>query len=219
VTFSEFWPLVHARFEDMGGFWGRIGGEQVRNMGTIGGNIANGSPIGDTPPALIALGAAITLRKGDKRRFMALADYFIAYGKQDRSPGEFVESISIPYLSREDQFGVFKISKRRDEDISTLCGAFRLRLDGANRVKEIVIAFGGMAGIPKRASNVEMALKGMEWNEETIALGMAAFEDDFTPMGDVRGSAAYRMLSARNLLKRFYLKTQGDLHELTRGAL
>ncbi len=218
VTFSQFWPLVHSRFAAMRDLWGRIGGEQVRNMGTIGGNIANGSPIGDTPPALIALGAALTLRKGDKRRFLPLEEFFIAYGKQDRGPGEFVESISIPYLSEGDQFAVYKISKRREEDISTLCGAFRLRLDASNRVEEIVIAFGGMAGIPKRANIVEKLISGRVWDQNTIALGKAAFARDFTPMSDVRGSAEYRMLSAQNLLQRFYLETQGQSQELKRGG-
>ncbi len=206
VTYSEFWPIIIQHFPTLQEFWGRIGGEQVRNMGTIGGNIANGSPIGDTPPALIALGAMIVLRKGSERRFVRLEDYFIAYGKQDRTAGEFVESISIPYPQSGDHVAVHKISKRREEDISTLCGGFSLRLDEANKVSEIVIAFGGMAATPKRASNVEKALMGQVWNEDSIAKALPEFAKDYQPMSDVRGSAEYRLLAAQNLLRRFYLE-------------
>ncbi len=218
VTYSEFFSTIMQKFPQLEDFWMRIGGQQVRNMGTIGGNIANGSPIGDTPPALIALGAAITLRKGKARRFVALEDYFIAYGKQDRSPGEFIESISIPYLHTGDQFAVYKISKRREEDISTLCGAFNLRLDGNNRVAKIAIAFGGMAGIPQRANRVEKALLGQTWNEANIKDALELFGVDYQPLSDVRGSATYRMLSAQNLLRRFYMYTQGTAEELQRSV-
>lgn len=218
VTYSEFFPIIMQKFPQLEDFWMRIGGQQVRNMGTIGGNIANGSPIGDTPPALIALGAAITLRQGNTRRFVALEDYFIAYGKQARSPGEFIESISIPYLLNEDHFAVYKISKRREEDISTLCGAFNLRLDEDNRVAKITIVFGGMAGIPQRARAVEKALLGQSWNEANIMGALKMFEADYQPLSDVRGSATYRMLSAQNLLRRFYMQTQGVAEELQRSV-
>ena len=129
----------------------RLGGEQVRNMGTIGGNIANGSPIGDTPPPLIALGARLTLRKGSKRRTIPLEDFFIAYGKQDRQPGEFVESVTVPMPAKGDNFAVYKVTKRRDEDITATLGAFRLSLAADGTVSAIRIAFGGMAATPKRA--------------------------------------------------------------------
>ena len=207
VTYSEFWPVIVRQFPALQEFWSRIGGEQVRNMGTIGGNIANGSPIGDTPPALIALGAVIVLRKGGKRRFVRLEDYFISYGKQDRDMGEFIESVTIPYAEAHNHVAVHKISKRREEDISTVCGAFRLALDDLGKVQEIVIAFGGMAATPKRAGNVEKALLGQMWNEKNIETARTVFEQDFMPMSDVRGSAAYRLLAAQNLLKRFYLET------------
>ncbi len=218
VTYTDFMPVIERRFPQLSAFWSRIGGQQVRNMGTIGGNIANGSPIGDTPPALIALGAAITLRKGDKRRFVRLEDYFISYGKQDREPGEFIESISIPYPGAGEKLAVYKVSKRRDEDISALSGAFRLRLGEDNKVAEISVVFGGMAEIPKRAAAVEKVLLGKEWSEANVSAAVAAFKQDYQPLSDVRASAEYRMLAARNLLVRFYLETIGEGSELKRGA-
>src|SRR5690606_31142548 len=160
VTYTEAAAPIAAHFPQLGELWDRIGGGQVRNAGTIGANIANGSPIGDTPPPLIALGARITLRRGDERREVKLRDYFIAYGKQDRQPGEFVEAVTIPYLPVGEKLACYKISKRKDEDISSLCGAFRLFVNDEGRVGMIRIAFGGMAATPKRAMAVEEALIG-----------------------------------------------------------
>ncbi|RVI27460.1 xanthine dehydrogenase small subunit, partial [Sinorhizobium meliloti] len=160
VSYTEAYPVIVRNFPQLRELWDRIGGEQVRNMGTVGGNIANGSPIGDTPPALIALGASVTLRKGTSRRTLPLEAFFIEYGKQDREPGEFVETVRIPFLDETERFAVYKITKRFDEDISAVCGAFRVKLDGDGKVADVAIAFGGMAGTPKRASNVEAALKG-----------------------------------------------------------
>ncbi|MDW9625410.1 xanthine dehydrogenase small subunit (plasmid) [Sinorhizobium meliloti] len=208
VSYTEAYPVIVRNFPQLRELWDRIGGEQVRNMGTVGGNIANGSPIGDTPPALIALGASVTLRKGTSRRTLPLEAFFIEYGKQDREPGEFVETVRIPFLDETERFAVYKITKRFDEDISAVCGAFRVKLDGDGKVADVAIAFGGMAGTPKRASNVEAALKGAQWNDAAIEAGVAAFERDFTPFTDWRASSEYRMLVARNLLRRFHLETQ-----------
>lgn len=212
VTYTEAYPAIIRHFPQLKELWNRIGGEQVRNMGTIGGNVANGSPIGDTPPALIALGATVELRKGKTRRSVPIADYFIEYGKQDRAPGEFVEFIRIPYLATDELFAVYKISKRLDEDISSVCGAFRVSVNAQGRVDEAVIAFGGMAGTPKRASAVEKVLIGAVWDEGTVGAALASFDKDFTPLTDWRASADYRMLAAKNLLRRFYLDTGGDSH-------
>jgi len=218
VSYSDFWPLIAAHFPQLDTLWSRIGGQQIRNMGTIGGNIANGSPIGDTPPPLIALDAAITLRKGSERRFVRLEDFFIDYGKQDRAPGEFVESVTIPYPGVDERFAVYKISKRREEDISALCAAFRLRVENG-AVADIRIAFGGMAATPKRARAVEAALAGKPWTEDTITAAIPAFAEDFQPISDMRASADYRMLSARNLLRRFFFETTGETQfQLKRGA-
>ncbi len=208
VSYAEAFPVITEHFPQMRELWDRIGGQQVRNMGTVGGNIANGSPIGDTPPALIALSASVTLRKGTRRRSVALQDFFIAYGKQDREPGEFVEAVHIPFLEADTSFAVYKITKRLDEDITAVCGAFRLTFDGAGRVADAVIAFGGMAGTPKRADHVEAALKGEAWSEATVDQAISAFDQDFTPLTDWRASAEYRQLVAKNLLRRFYMETQ-----------
>ncbi|MBS3649793.1 xanthine dehydrogenase small subunit [Pseudaminobacter sp. 19-2017] len=209
VTYTEAFSLLAKRIPALGPLIDRIGGEQVRNMGTIGGNIANGSPIGDTPPPFIALGATLVLRKGRERRTMSLEDFFIAYGKQDRRPGEFVESVTVPLPEPDERFAVYKVTKRRDEDITAVLGAFRLSLAADGSVASISAAFGGMAATPKRASAVEAALIGQPWSQLAIERAAAAFESDFTPLTDMRASAEYRMLVAKNLLQRFFLETSG----------
>jgi len=216
VSYTRAGPVIDRHFPQLRELWGRIGGEQVRNMGTVGGNIANGSPIGDTPPPLIALGARIVLRRGAARREIALEDYFIAYGKQDRQPGEFVEAVSIPLLPAGEHFACYKLSKRRDEDISALCGAFRVSLDAGGKVEAVRIAFGGMAATPKRARAVEAALNGRPWAAASIEAAVAALAEDFQPIGDMRASAEYRLLAAQNLLRRFHLETTGTPARLTR---
>ena len=216
VTYTDAFEAIARSIPTMGDLWDRIGGEQVRNMGTVGGNIANGSPIGDTPPPLIALGASVTLQKGKTTRTIDLEDFFIDYGKQDRAPGEFVRSVHVPKLPAGDRFAVYKISKRRDEDISAVCAAFRINLDTDGHVKNARFAFGGMAATPKRASAVEKALTGKPWTEAEVEKAMELFEDDFTPLSDWRASAEYRMLATKNLLKRFYFETQGHSVQVTR---
>jgi xanthine dehydrogenase small subunit len=221
VTYSQAYPYIAKDFPQMVELWDRIGGEQVRNMGTIGGNVANGSPIGDTPPALIALGAAVVLRKGGKRRSVAMEDFFIAYGKQDRAPGEFIERIEIPYLQEGDRFAVYKVTKRLDEDITAVCGALRVALDGAGKVKQACLAFGGMAATPKRAKLTEAALIGGLWSEESVERAITRLPEDFTPLTDMRATAAYRILVAQNLLRRFWLETsraEGQLRLMREAA-
>jgi xanthine dehydrogenase small subunit len=216
VSYSEAMPVIAATFPQLAELWDRIAGEQIRNMGTIGGNIANGSPIGDTPPPFIALGAKLHLRRGEHRREIKLEDYFLAYGKQDRQPGEFVESVTIPLLPAGEKFATYKISKRREEDISALCGAFRVFVNDSGTVGMARIAFGGMAATPKRARAVEAALLGKPWTMETIEAAIPAFAEDFQPISDMRASAQYRLLSAQNLLKRFFLETTGASARLKR---
>ena len=189
----------------------RFGGEQVRNAGTVGGNIANGSPIGDLPPALIALDATLVLARrseaGLERRSIPIESFFIEYRKQDRRPGEFVEAVLVPKLAQGVLFHASKVSKRFDEDISAVCGAFRLTLGSDGRISEARLAYGGMAGIPKRAAAAEAALVGRRWNDETAAAAIAALPQDFTPLDDMRASAHYRLKIAGNLLRRFLIET------------
>jgi xanthine dehydrogenase small subunit len=184
----------------------RYGSAQVRAAATIGGNIANGSPIGDNPPPLIAMGAVLHLRAGDHRRDMLLEDFFIDYGKQDRAKGEFVEAITIPRHAAA--LKVYKLSKRFDQDISAVCGAFNIAVtDGV--VTEARIAFGGMAGTPKRAAAVEAVLSGSAWSEQSVRTAMAQMAEDFTPLSDMRASADYRLRAAENMLLRYWQEDQG----------
>jgi xanthine dehydrogenase small subunit len=173
---------------------------QIRNAATIGGNVANGSPIGDGPPALIALGATLHLRRGDERRDMPLEAFFLDYRKQDRQPGEFVEAVTIP--ARAPALRCYKLSKRFDQDISAVCGCFNVTLEGGV-VRTARIAFGGMAGIPKRAAAVEAALIGQPLTAEVAAGLKPVFAQDFTPLTDMRASAAYRLEAAANMLVRY----------------
>lgn len=184
----------------------RYGSVQVRNAATVGGNIANGSPVGDNPPALIALGATLHLRGGGARRELPLEDFFLDYGRQDRGPGEFVEAVSFP--RQPDRLRVYKLSKRFDQDISATCGAFSVEVEGG-RVARARIAFGGMAAVPKRALAVEKALAGRPWNEDSIEAVRDAWEEDFQPISDMRASAGYRLEAARNMLVRYCLEDRG----------
>ena len=218
VTYSRAFAVIAEKIPAFANLINRIGGEQVRNMGTIGGNIANGSPIGDTPPPLIALGATLTLRKGKARRTIPLEKFFIDYGKQDRQAGEFVEAVHVPLPAPASRFAIYKITKRRDEDITATLGAFNLTLDASGKVATIRIAFGGMAGTPKRARSVEAELIGKPWTEATVTAARDAFDSDYTPLSDWRASAEYRQLTAKNLLIRFYLETAGAPQELKRFA-
>ncbi|MBL8560710.1 MAG: xanthine dehydrogenase small subunit [Gemmobacter sp.] len=187
----------------------RYASEQVRNAATIGGNIANGSPIGDGPPALIALGARLHLRQGAARREMALEDFFLEYRKQDRRPGEFVEAVTIP--ARAPGLKVYKLSKRFDQDISAVLGAFNLTVEGGV-ITAARIAFGGMAGTPKRARAMEAALMGQPFALAAFEAAKAACATDFAPLSDMRASAAYRLEAAGNMALRYW-------HEASGGAV
>ncbi len=205
ATYTECQDVLTEVYPHLQSYWDRIAGWQVRNMGTVGGNIANGSPIGDTPPVLIVLGAEITLRHGPKRRVLPLEDFFVDYGKQDRAPGEFLESIHIPRPGTGQRDAAYKISKRWDEDISSVAAGISVTLsDGV--ISKARIAFGGMASTPKRASKAEAALKGEVWGKDTFEAAVTALQSDFSPLTDWRASAEYRMQSASNLLRRFYLE-------------
>ncbi len=220
VTYTHAEEILSAHYPDLGELIRRLGARQVRNCGTIGGNIANGSPIGDMPPALIALGATLRLRKGGETREIALEDYFLAYGKQDRHPSEFVESVTIPLDAAPDELSCYKVSKRFDQDISAFCGCFNIRFEGG-RVTSARIAFGGMAATPKRAKAVEAKLIGEPWTEATIEAAIPAFAEDFAPISDMRASASYRQKVAQNLLRRCFHERQHGLSEtrlVGRGA-
>lgn len=210
VRYTDALPSLVRLHPDLGELLRRLGSVQVRNSGTVGGNIGNGSPIGDMPPALIALGASITLRSVAGTRTLPLEDYFIAYGKQDRRPGEFIETITVPRPSPDRAIRLFKLTKRFDQDISAVCAAFSLGIeDGV--VTDARIAFGGMAATPKRAAACEAALTGHPWAEETVEAAAAALSEDFQPIDDMRASAAYRLTAAQNLLRKMFAGGAGVL--------
>ncbi|MBA4271401.1 MAG: xanthine dehydrogenase small subunit [Methylobacterium sp.] len=218
ATHAEVRPVLASLSPQLDELMRRFGGEQVRNAGTIGGNIANGSPIGDLPPALIALGARLVLRRGGEQRQIPLENFFLDYRKQDRREGEFVEAVIVPRPGPDALIHISKISKRFDEDISAVCGAFLLRLDSAGRIAEARLAYGGMAGTPRRAAAAEAALIGRHWDEAAVDAAIAALSSDFTPLSDMRASAGYRLTVAGNLLRRFLIETtQPDVETRVAG--
>jgi xanthine dehydrogenase small subunit len=206
VRYSDVPEALCVAYPDFNEVLRRLGSRQVRNLGTVGGNIANGSPIGDMPPLLIVMGARLVLNHAGTRRHINLEDFFINYGKQDRAPGEFVEAIIIPKPQDGWHYSAYKISKRFDQDISAVCGAFNLRIN-EGVVTEARIAFGGMAATPKRAVATEAALVGKPWDGDTVAQALPSLDADFQPITDMRASAGYRALIAKNLLRKTYAET------------
>src|SRR5208282_4884752 len=175
-------PVLGAIDPDIAEVLRRFGSIQVRACGTVGGSIANGSPIGDVAPMLIALGATVELRRGENIRQLPLENFFLAYGKQDRAPGEFVRRLLVPKLPATTHFRAYKITKRTDEDISAVLAAFCLKVEGG-RIADARVAFGGMAGIPKRASAVEENLRGLSLSDtQRWHLAAQAINKDFIPL-------------------------------------
>lgn len=209
VSYSDALSVLRTNWPEFAALIDRLGAVQVRNCGTLGGNIANGSPIGDTLPALIALGAEISLRSANAERRIPVEDFFLGYQRQDRQPGEFLETIFIPRPDARDYFRCYKISKRFEQDISALCAAFNLRRERGT-IGEARIAFGGMAETPKRARACEARLRGRPWTIETVREAAAALAQDFAPISDLRASATYRMEAAQNLLIKAYIEDKRD---------
>jgi xanthine dehydrogenase small subunit len=207
VTIEALLQAISALHPSFAELLRRYASLQIRNAATIGGNIANGSPIGDGPPALIALGAQLHLRQGATRRDMALEDFFLDYRKQDRRPGEFVTGVTIPATAPG--LRCYKLSKRFDQDISAVCGCFNLSVDDGT-ITAARIAFGGMAGTPKRAAATEAALTGQPFTLQTITRAQTAMAADYQPLTDMRASAAYRLLAAQNMLTRYYHDLAGS---------
>ena len=201
VTITNLMQAIRPISASLHQLLSRYGSPQVRNAATIGGNIVNGSPIGDGSPALIAMGARLVLRRADERRTVNLEDFFIAYQQQDRRPGEFVESIELP--KAQDRLRCYKLSKRFDQDISAVCGCFNLEQE-AGVITQARIAFGGMAATPARARKTEAALCGQPWSLETVHQAKSAMAEDFTPLSDMRASAGYRAQAAGNMLVRYF---------------
>ena len=207
LTYRDIHPLIQERWPDFGELIRRIGGAQIREAGTIGGNIANGSPIGDTMPALIALDAKVVLQRADRQRRLDLEDFYLGYRKTALEPGEFLREVEIPVSRPNRLFRCYKISKRFDQDISAVMAAFSLTLAQDQTVENIRIGFGGMAAMPKRAIETERAMIGKPWTTATLDAGRSALASEFSPISDMRASADYRLTVARNLLTKFHIET------------
>ncbi|TBU75589.1 xanthine dehydrogenase small subunit [Phytopseudomonas daroniae] len=205
AALSDCHSILASEYPDFGALLERFASLQIRNQGTLGGNIGNASPIGDAPPLLIALGASLVLRQGEQRRSLPLEDFFLDYKVTALQAGEFIEKVIVPRAAASQQFRAYKVSKRLDDDISAVCAALSLPLQDG-RLGDVRIAFGGMAGIPKRATACEQALRGQPFDSATVEAACAALAEDFTPLSDFRASREYRLLVAQNLLRRCHLE-------------
>jgi xanthine dehydrogenase small subunit len=194
-------------YPDFGELLHRFASLQIRNQGTLGGNIGNASPIGDSPPLLIALGARIVLRKGGESRELPIEDYFIDYKVTARQESEFIEKVIVPRPQANQAFRAYKVSKRLDDDISAVCAAFSISVEDC-RISAVRSGFGGMAAIPKRARACEAALLGQPFNAATFERAAIALGEDFTPLSDFRASKEYRLLTAQNLLRKCFLELE-----------
>jgi len=210
VSLTDAVAALDPHYPELRELWRRFASPPIRNAGTLVGNVANGSPIGDSMPPLIALGATVVLRRGTARRELPLEDLYLAYQKTALQSGEFVERVRVPLPRAGVHCAAYKITKRFDQDISAVCAAFAIELDGG-MVHSARIAFGGMAATPKRAHACEALLAGQPWNSATCEKAAAALAQDYTPIADMRASGAYRLTVAQNLLRKFQLETSGAL--------
>ena len=209
ATLTDAYRALARHYPEVNEMWERFASPPIRNAGTMGGNVANGSPIGDSMPGLIALGATVTLRDRVRSRTLPMEDLYIGYMKKAMAEDEILEAIDVPLPDPSLRFRTYKLSKRYDSDISTVCAAFAIGLEGG-RIERCRVAFGGVAATPKRAPATERALVGQPWTEATARAAMGALASDYTPLTDMRASAAYRAQTAQNLLYRFFLETRPD---------
>ena len=209
ASLEAAWQALTQAVPHLREVWLRFASPPVRHTGTLGGNVANGSPIGDGAPILLALNASLVLRKGSQTRELPLSAFYLDYMKNALTEGEWIQSISVPLLqaTQGEVMRAYKVSKRRDSAISALCAGLYLRLQG-DTITEARLGWGGMAATAKRASQAEAALLGQPWTEATLRQAQAALRQDFTPMTDLRASDGYRIKVAANLLERFWLETR-----------
>jgi xanthine dehydrogenase small subunit len=208
VSLTDAFAVLVKHYPELEELFRRFASPPIRNAGTLGGNIANGSPIGDSMPVLIAVGTSLVLRKGNRTRELPLDEFYVAYQKTALDPGEFVESIRVPLPAPGARVRSYKIAKRFDQDISAVCGGYRILLeDGV--VRDVRIAYGGVAATPKRALRCERALLDRPWTLDSVDAAMTELDKDYSPLSDMRASAAYRRLVTRNLLYKFFLETNG----------
>ncbi len=210
VNLEDAWAALAALDGELVDAWKRFASPPVRHAGTLGGNIANGSPIGDGPPTLLALDATLHLRRGAASREVPIDGFYLSYGVNALQPGELLVAMDLPLPPPGTVLRAWKVSKRIDSDISTVYGAFALRLDAAGVVDHVRLAWGGLAATPKRARQAEAAMLGQPWNAATLAAAQAALDAEFQPLSDLRASAGYRRRIAANLLHRLWLETRPD---------
>ncbi|WP_027803971.1 xanthine dehydrogenase small subunit [Paraburkholderia dilworthii] len=210
VTLEDAYAALAADYPELAELWTRFASLPIRNAGTLGGNVANGSPIGDSMPPLLALGAEVVLRHGAKTRTLPLDAFYLGYQKTALGAGEFVAALRVPRPAGNLRFRTYKVSKRYDQDISAVCAAFALHIGDGGKIVDARVAFGGMAATPKRAAQTEAVMTGATWNESTARQAMNALVADYQPLTDMRASSAYRLKVARNLLWRFHLETRDD---------
>ena len=210
ASLETAWAALAKRFPALTDVWLRFASPPIRNAGTMGGNVANGSPIGDSPPVLMALDAQIELRKGSRVRRLPLEAFYLGYMKNRQEPGEFVQGLAVPLAVTSRQVRAYKISKRFDCDISALCAGFSIELGGGGVVKTVRLVYGGMAATVKRGASAEAVIVGQPWTQATVDAAKAALAQDFEPLSDMRASAAYRLQVAQNLLQRLWLETRAE---------
>jgi xanthine dehydrogenase small subunit len=215
VSLTDAWAALIAQCPPLREVADRFGSPPIRNSGTLCGNLATGSPIGDGLPTLMALGAELELRCGGRTRWLALEAFYLGYQKKDLLPGEFVVSVKVPIPPPGARIAVYKLSKRVDQDISAVCLACAVSVE-AGQILNARIALGGMAAVAARAPAAEQALLGASWSRATFERAAAALARDFAPLSDLRASSSYRMTGAANLLRRFFLSYEPDA--LTRLA-
>jgi xanthine dehydrogenase small subunit len=210
VPLEDAYAALAVDYPELAELWARFASLPIRNAGTLGGNVANGSPIGDSMPALLTLDAEVVLRRAARVRTLPLAAFYTGYQKNALETGEFVAAIRVARPAPTLRFRTYKVSKRYDQDISAVCAAFALEIDEAGTIAKARIAYGGMAAIPQRAAQAEAALTGARWDEATARRAMDALDADYRPLTDMRATAAYRQKVARNLLWRCWLETRDD---------
>ena len=209
VTLEDAWSTLATEWPALQDMWLRFASLPVRNAGTLGGNIANGSPIGDAAPVLMALGASVLLRRGAERRAMPLDGFYLDYMKNALQPGEFIEALDVPAAAAASELRAYKLSKRYDCDISAVAAGLSITREG-DVVSAARFAFGGMAATVKRAAHAEAAVLGQAWTEATVDAAITALAEDFKPLTDMRASAGHRLRVTRNLLRRFWLETRSE---------
>jgi xanthine dehydrogenase small subunit len=217
VNLTDAFSAIVSRYPMLEEMADRFGSPPVRNSGTLCGNIANGSPIGDSMPFLVALGAVVRLRRDDRRRELPLEALYLGYQKKAIEPGEFVEAVQVPLPKPGQLFASYKVSKRIDQDISAICSAYAFDVEDG-RISAARIAYGGMAATVQRAPRTETALAGKPWTRQSISAALPALSQDYAPITDMRASREYRLQVARNLLDRFYLEHAAETAAPTRVA-